>query len=123
MLDVSLDSFLDVFLFRWIIIARHCLTDADTDSSTKKTVQKARVSNKQVDDYRMLDDVVTDSKRLKQGIGSCAIINLHSGSEHPPRDETVLHPLHRNILFSANGWSLVQVFDNNVLKIFQIRVG
>lgn len=67
--------------------------------------------------------MVTDSKQLKRRIGSCAVMNLHSGREHPPRDETVLHPLHRNILFPANGRSLVQVFDNNVLKIFQIRVG
>lgn len=51
------------------------------------------------------------------------VINLHSGREHPTRDETVLYPLHGNILFSTNGWSLVQVFDNNILKLFQIRVG
>ena len=57
MLDVSLDSFSDVFLFRWIIIARHSLTDADTDSFIKKLVQQARVGNKQVDDYRILDDM------------------------------------------------------------------
>jgi hypothetical protein len=48
---------------------------------------------------------------------------LHAGREHPPRNEAILYPLHGNELFSANGWSLVQVFDNDIMKIIQIRVG
>jgi hypothetical protein len=48
---------------------------------------------------------------------------LHAGREHPPRNQTVLYPLHRNVLFSANGWSLVNMFDHNVLKFLQVRVG
>jgi len=52
------------------------------------------------------------------------VCNAILGSrEHPACDEAVLYPLHGNILFSTNRRSLVQVFDNNILEIFQVRVG